>query len=416
VNILYLNNYHYLRGGAETIYLAELALMLERGNTAYSFSRKHPRNYPTPWNSFYPKDMLTDTTKPSLQAFLSLIQFFYSYQAKNSLQRMLKHIRPDIAHAHNIYGRLTTSVLDVLKKNNIPVVMTLHDTKLICPTYKFLKRGLICEECKGHLFYRAITNRCHKESFLASSIYAIESYFNYFTKKYVDSVSFFITPSLFLKKKMVQYGWDNERIVHVPNFVNTSSFVPVYSPGKYILYIGRLSPEKGVETLVRAYLKLQTDTIPLVIVGEGPLGNRLMALTATHPGVQFTGYLTGDSLKSAIQSSRAVIVPSICYENAPISILESFAFGKPVIGSRIGGIPEMIDDGVDGFLFESGNTEDLRDKFEYLLSMPLPQLKTMGQAARRKIEMRYTADLHYFGLMELYEKLSPCSLRQNKST
>jgi glycosyltransferase involved in cell wall biosynthesis len=404
MNILYLNNYNYLRGGSERVFLEEARLMEQNGNNVCIFARRHPNNLPSQYEKYFPRDMVTDSLKPSIDVLRSLSQLFYSREAKKGLASMLQGIRVDVAHAHNVYYRLTTSVLDLLRQRDVPVVMTLHDYKLLCPTYKFLSHGRICEDCKGHLFHMAIKNKCHKESFIASTIYAFESYLNQFFKKYQKSVKFFISPSLFLKNKFLQFGWPEERMIYVPNFINPSEFEPLYSPGKYFLYIGRISSEKGPTTLIQAFMKLSMKKAKLTVVGEAPLMSRLKFMAENYPLIQFLGYLSGNLVNEITRNARAVIVPSICYENAPLSILESFACGKPVIASRIGGIPEMIDDGVNGFLFEPGNEDDLREKLELILSMPDPQISEMGQAARQKVEKEYNAELHYERLMAVYHR------------
>jgi glycosyltransferase involved in cell wall biosynthesis len=207
-----------------------------------------------------------------------------------------------------------------------------------------------------------------------------------------------------LRKKFVEVGWHEEDIAYVPNFLVASEFEPRYSPGNYFLYLGRLSDEKGLSTLIEAFMNVTFDKTNLMIVGEGPIRNQLEKVAKADPRIRFTGYLSGNTLKETTRNALAVIVPSEWYENAPLSILESFAFGKPVIGSRIGGIPEMIDDGVNGLLFESGNADDLTKKLELLLSRPEKRIIEMGRAAREKIEQQYNVDLHYDRLMDIYRR------------
>jgi len=402
---LYINNYNYVRGGAESVFLAEADLMERNGNIVQIFSRKHPNNLPSKYDPFFPKEMATDSIKPTIAAIRSLLQIFYSLDAKNHLAKMLPEISVDVAHAHNIYGRLTTSVLDLLNKNNVPIVMTLHDYKIICPNYKLMHHGHICEDCKGNTYYMAPWNRCHKNSFFASSIYALETYFNYFFNKYRKNIRYFISPSIFLQKKLIDFGWSKQQIEYIPNFIEPIEFKPNFTPGNYFLYLGRLSSEKGLLTLIESFKKLTSDKASLKLVGGGPLRHQLETAAKSTPQIQFAGYLSGKALKNVIRDALAIIVPSEWYENAPISILEAFAFGKPVIGSRIGGIPEMIDEGVNGYLFEPGSGGDLREKIELILSLSDKQISEMGQAARQKVEREYSSDLHYERLMDLYNRV-----------
>ncbi|MFX0125918.1 MAG: glycosyltransferase family 4 protein [Candidatus Hodarchaeota archaeon] len=405
MKILYLNNFNYRRGGSENVFLDEAKVMEAHGHAVHIFAREHVENLPSKYDRYFPKAMFTTSLKPTISGLRNLLQLFYSWEAKRRLASMLQDIRIDVAHAHNIYGRLTTSVLDLLSERNVPILMTLHDYKLICPNYKLMFRGQICEDCKSGKFYMAMRNRCHKDNLIASAIYACETYFNERFQKYRKNVRFLIAPSLFMKAKFIEFDWPEEQIEYVPNFLFLSEFEPQFIPGNYFLYFGRLSSEKGIVTLINAFMKIKSENVKLLIVGEGPIRSQLEELASDDSRILFTGYLSGNILKDTTRNSLAVIVPSEWYENAPISILEALAFGKPVVGSRIGGIPEMIDDGVNGYLFEPPNVDDLREKLELVLSMPHKHISEMGQAARKTVERGYNAELHYERLMEIYYRV-----------
>jgi glycosyltransferase involved in cell wall biosynthesis len=299
---------------------------------------------------------------------------------------------------------LTSSVLDILSDRKIPAVMTLHDYKLACPSYKFMFKDHICEDCKGARYYKAIKNRCHKESYWASAAIAIESYINDWFKKYRNKIKYFISPSHFLKQKLIDFGWPEKQIKTVPNFLNLSEYKPNYAPGKYFLYLGRLSEEKGIRTLIKAFSELQHRHLKLLVVGDGPIRNKLEDLAKNDQRICFAGYLSGNSLLDVIRHSLAVVAPSEWYENAPISILEALACGKPVIGAAIGGIPEVIDDAGNGFLFESGNRDALWVALERLAEMDRAEIENMGRAARNTVEREHGTESHYRSLMEIYQK------------
>ena len=405
MNILYLNNYNYLRGGAESVFLAEAELMEKYGNKVHIFSRQHPNNLPSLYDRFFPREMMTESLKPTISGVRSLWQLFYNWGAKRGLAKMLQGTRIDVAHAHNIYGGLTTSVLDVLYKKNVPILMTIHDYKLICPNYKLIAKKRICEDCKSGKFYMAVRNSCHKDSLMASAIYAIETYFNEWFQKYRKNVRFLIAPSRFIKAKFIEFGWPEKHIEYIPNSLDLSKFEPQFTPGNYFLFLGRLSSEKGILTLINAFMKIKSKNVKFLIVGEGPMRNQLERQAKADSRIRFTGYLSGNALKETTRNALAVILPSEWYENAPISVLEAFALGKPVVGSRIGGIPEMIDEGVNGYLFEPGNVDDLRENIEFLLSMPDKQINEMGKAARQKAEREYNPELHYERLLDIYNRV-----------
>lgn len=404
MNILFLNNYHYLRGGSERVFFDEMQLLVQHGHKATAFARKHAEHISSECDNYFPADIKTDSIDLSWGALRTLKEIFYSGKAKGALDQLLKQFPPDIAHAHNIYGRLTTSVLDLLYEKGIPVLMTLHDYKLICPTYLLMCNGHICEDCKGGKFYMAVRNRCHKDSWLASAIYTLESYFNQWLGKYRRNIKLFIAPSLFMRDKFIEFGWPESQIEYIPNFIDLFEFPPQYERGDYFVCLGRLSSEKGLFTLVEAFKRVKFDNARLLLVGEGPIRRRLEKLANGDLRIRFTGYLSGNELRQTTRQSLAVIIPSECYENAPVSILESMALGKPVIASRIGGIPEMIVEGVNGYLFEPGSVDDLEEKIDLILSKPDSVIMEMGRSGRKKIERDHTSELHYERLMTVYRR------------
>jgi glycosyltransferase involved in cell wall biosynthesis len=320
------------------------------------------------------------------------------------LKTLIAAFKPDIAHVHNIYGRLTPSVLDLLTKKKIPIIMTLHDYKLVCPSYLFMHNGRVCEACIRDRFYMSVLKRCHKESYAASAIVALESYINKWLKKYRKNVGYYIAPSCFLKDKLIECRWPAQQIRHIPNFLNISKFDPQFIPGNYFLYLGRLSEEKGIDTLIQAFIGLNQEKIGLTIAGEGPMRGDLERLSHGNPAIKFTGYLSGEQLRKITQNALSIIIPSICYENAPISLLEAMAYGKPVIGARIGGIPEMIKDRVNGFLFEAGNCDALKIVMEHCANLPAARIEEIGRAAHNKVKNENSMDTHYGNLMEVYQE------------
>jgi glycosyltransferase involved in cell wall biosynthesis len=264
-----------------------------------------------------------------------------------------------------------------------------------------LLNGKLCERCKGRKFYNSLFTLCHKNNFLASATYTIESYFNLWFKKY-NWIRFLICPSMFSLKKHLEAGIPEKKLVHIPNFIKLQKFEPNYEPGDYILFVGRLSKEKGILTLLKAIKGLD---IELKIVGEGPMREEYEKHVRNEKitNVIFEGYKSGEELKRLYKNSAFVIFPSEWYENAPMTILETSAYGKPIIGSNIGGIPEMIINEKTGLVFKPGDYNELREKIKNLLSNP-SLIVQMGKDARKRAEEEYNAELHYKRLMEVYEK------------
>lgn len=398
--ILQANNFYYLRGGSERVMFEEQALLERNGHCVSGFSRKHPDNLSCEYLDYY-VDLVDIESLTSLAKIRQSFRLIRDKEAANKFDIVLKDCKPDIVHAHNIYGGLTTAVLDVAKKRNIPSVITLHDYKLICPSYLMLNRGKVCEDCKGRKFYHCLVNRCHKNSLIASVIYTAESYYNKWLKKW-DSVKYYICPSRFLLNKMAENGLPREKLVYIPNFVDPTGFTPSFEVGDYLLYVGRLSHEKGVFTLLKA---LKSLGIPLRIVGDGPVRQEAEEMVNQQglKNIIFEGYRSGEELANLFRNAAFLVMPSEWCENAPMTILEAFAYGKPVISSQIGGIPEMIEPNRTGMLFEAGNTDELRECIQTLWS-DKSLVFQMGKGARQKAESEFSPEEHYRKLKEVYRR------------
>ncbi|MBI1854215.1 MAG: glycosyltransferase [Planctomycetes bacterium] len=402
MNVLFLNNYHYLRGGSERVFFAEMEALRDRGHRVVSFARRHAGDVPSTYAELFPRDLETASVRFSLRSLRTAGEMLYSRESARAVERLLDHEKPDVAHAHNVYGRLTRSVIAALRRRGVPVVLTLHDYKLVCPTYRLVRRGRICEECRGGRFHRAVVSRCHKESIFGSSLVAFESAMNDAFWKDARNVRCFVAPSRFIRDKFVEFGWDRRRIVHIPNLVDVEHIEAHPQPGADFLYAGRLSEEKGVATLVRAFRET-SGSRRLRIAGSGPLESSLRELAAGDSRVEFVGHLGGADLAARIAAARAVIVPSEWYENAPLSVLEAFAHGKPVIAARIGGLIEQVADGERGLLFESGDIGALRAALDRVSTMPDARIEEMGGAARRFVEQHHSSAAHVDRLLALYE-------------
>jgi len=396
------NNYYYLKGGAERVLFEEKRILEANGHRVAVFSQTHPSNESSQYAGYFLpfKDWRNASWLGRVPTALSIM---YDRRTGRSFQRFLEAAEPDLVHAHNIYGGLTTSIIDAAQRRNVPVVMTLHDYKLICPSYLMLNRGSVCEDCRGTRFIHCLLNRCHKESLAASGVYCIESYLNRWLGKY-DAVRYFICPSRFSLKKHAEHGIPENRLLYIPNFINAAEHKAVYVEGGYALFVGRLSKEKGVGTLLRAAQNLD---VPVRIVGDGPLRTDYERYVKEHRMAHVTleGYKSGDDLKRLYANAAFLVIPSEWYENAPMTILEACAYGKPIIGSHIGGISEMIEPDQTGLLFAPADAGELAECMRALWRDKSLRVK-MGRAARDKVEREFSSQAHYERLMELYRTLS----------
>ncbi|MEP9410024.1 MAG: glycosyltransferase family 4 protein [Candidatus Brocadia sp.] len=421
LTILHSNKFHYFRGGAETVYLNTARIMESYGHRSVFFSMHHPQNLPCDTKDYFLPYVELNTNGHSVKNQMKTAgRILYSFEAKRLLSQLLDQYPVDIAHLHNIYHHISPSILSVLRKRKIPVVMTLHDYKMVCASYHLLLDHIKpCEACRGGRYFMAIQNRCVKKSLVKTLLSTMEMYFHHKALDIYDMVDIFIAPSRFLKDKLFDMGFRKE-MWYLPNYIDSEKFQVFKGDAqdenneKSVVYFGRLSPEKGLITLLEAIKMLRSrgmNNIAFKIIGDGPMRTFLESKVQGQGlhGIRLLGYKAGEELKDEIRKSLFAVLPSRCYENNPMSVIEAFALGKPVIGSRIGGIPELVKDNVTGLTFEPGNADDLRSGIEYLISHPA-RTGEMGKNARMFVEQELNARKYYEGLMEIYER----ALHHNK--
>lgn len=401
MKILLANKYFYIKGGAENSFFKTAELLEKKGHGISYFSMEHPNNFPTPYSEFFISNV--DYEKKGLGNKIDVsLKLLYSLEAREKIESLLSKEKPDVAHLNVIYHQISPSIIHSLKKYKIPIVMSLRDYKLACASYTMMARGSACEACKNGRYFQCFLRKCVKGSWDKSLLNTFEMYLHHSMLKLYDKIDIFISPSRFLKKKMGEMGFKG-RIAYLPNFVNLDDFCPDYSwEGKSIIYFGRLSGEKGLFTLFEALKDL--PKIKLKIVGEGPISEGLKSLAERKNmnNVKFYGYLNGARLQEEVRKSMFVVLPSEWYENNPRSIIEGFALGKPAVGARIGGIPELVIDDLTGLTFESGNPEDLKEKILSLANNPQNVMR-FGKNAREFAEKNLNQEIHYQKLMNIYK-------------
>lgn len=401
--ILSINNYHYRRGGSDVVYLDHAALMEEQGWSNGFFSMHHPKNFDTPWSKYFIDEIEFGHAYSIGQKLAMASKVVYSFEAQKKLKRLLQDFPADVAHLHCIYHHLSPSIIPTLRDAGVPVVMTAHDLKIACPAYKMLNDTGICEKCKGGNLLNVVKHRCVRGSLAASAIVMVESSVHRMLDTYQGKLDKVVVPSRFFMEKFIEWGWPRDKFAYIPNYVDSSRFEPGYEVGGYFLYFGRLAPEKGVATLMRA---AKAAGVKLKIAGTGPIESELHALQKELGGdIEFLGYRTGAELHNLIREARAMVLPSEWYENAPMSVLESFALGTPVVGADIGGIPEMVINGETGWTFESRNTDDLAALLSLLMAMPSEHIAQAGRAARNHVATNFNRAGYLQATLALYAAL-----------
>jgi glycosyltransferase involved in cell wall biosynthesis len=406
MKILLINKYHYLKGGAERAYFDTAKILENNGHDVAFFSMHHPENIPTEYEKYFIDEIRYDDGQSIYTKIKNAFKIFYNRPAARRLEKLIIDFKPDIAHLHNIYHQLSPSIIAVLKKHNIPVVMTLHDYKLISPNYHLLVRGEIWERSRPDKYYRCFFDRCVKDSYIKSLICTFESYLNRWSGIY-ESVDCFISPSRFLIEKFKEFGF-KKNIAYLPNplpeMPEKGDWPNDQIKNDYILFFGRLSREKGVDDLIKAFAKLE-NKIDLVIAGEGPEKNNLTKLVlslAKINNVYFLGHKQSQELQNIVANAKLVVVPSCWYENAPYSVIEAMSLGRPVVCAKIGGLAELIKDGENGFLFKAGDISDLTRVIDKCLGQEA-NLTAISTKAKNSVETKNNPARYYSELLALYQ-------------
>jgi len=401
VRILQANKYFYLRGGAER-YLFELTdLLMHRGHDVIPFSMRDPRNEPTPYSKYFVSPIQTEKVSFNWQGLRTAGRFLYSFEAKKKFRNLVEATAPSLVHLHNLYHQISSSPLEALSRKHLPIVMTLHDYHLLAPNYSLYHDGQICERGIKRPILSA-AHRCVKNSVLASLVCGLELAFNRSRRVYERNVKRFLAPSEFVKKLYVSAGFPKKKIITLPLFLNLKKYPLGALTQEAVTYVGRLSQEKGLITLLTAAKQL--PKIPFKIIGTGPEENRLRSLCEQWDltNVSFVGFLDGDRLLEEIRKASLVVAPSEWYETFGLSILEAMALGKTVIASRIGAYPELVREGETGLLFTPGDSNELAQQIKEVLNQP-SHLDRMGYRAREIVAEKYNQDLHYARLIEIYQ-------------
>lgn len=398
--ILLVNSYHYRRGGADVVYLEQGRLLREMGWRVSEFAMRHPKNEPSEFAEHFSEEIEYGHDYSAFAKLRHATKVIYSFEAARKIRELIRRERPDVVHAHNLYHHLSPSVLHAARQCDVPVLLTTHDLKLLCPAISMLSNGEICEECKVSGRFSVVRKRCLKGSLALSSLVFVESSLHALSGIYRNSIDRLISPSRFFIEKFEEWGWTGAPFSHIPNFADVESLTPSFEPGSHFLYFGRLSKEKGLVTLVDAAAK---SGVELWLVGVGPMEESLRRqVEASGARVRFCGFQRGAALWDLVRSSRAVVLPSEWYENAPLSILEAYACGKPALGARIGGIPEMIRPGETGDMFESGNSDDLARALSHYSQLPDAEVEAQGREARVWVERDFTIQRHVDRLIDAY--------------
>ena len=381
MKILITHNSYGKFSGEEAVVAAQKKLLTNNGHEVIGFDRSSAE---IPAMKF-----------GKLRALFSGI---YSFSSRRQLRTLLARHKPDIVHIHNLYPLISPSILPECKRVGVPVVMTVHNYRLVCPNGLHMTDGKVCEKCCDGREYQCLLNNC-EGSLFKSLGYFLRNYVARKLKLYKDNVTMYACLSEFQKQRLIDVGFATDQLAVIPNMTNVSEGDNKNVLGDYIGFIGRISPEKSIDTLISA-AKINND-IPFKAAGEYDLMPHLPEQAPDN--FEFLGNIPNENTPAFYQNSRFIVLCSTWFEGFPMILVEAMMQGKPVIASRIGGIPEIVDDGVTGLLFEPGNADDLAKKICYLWNNP-SVCKQMGQAGREKTLSQYSPEKYYQRLMAVYRK------------
>lgn len=394
--VLIVNKFYYRRGGDCVCTLNLEELLKRQGHETAVFAMKYPENLPNRWSEYWPEEV--DFGGGAGAKVKALKRTLGMGDVKSKFQALLRDFRPDVVHLNNIHSYLSPVLATLARKAGAKVVWTLHDYKLLCPSYSCLDpRGKVCERCfTGKL--PVLTQRCMKGSLAASAVAWIEAMW-WHRGGVEKNVDMFVCPSEFMRRKMMQGGWNEKKLTTLCNFV-APEMIDTYRSikadgerGEYYCYVGRLSKEKGVETLLATAAALPYK---LKVAGGGPLAEELKVKYDGCGSIEFLGHLNGEEVRTLLSGARFSVMPSEWYENNPLGVIESLCAGTPVVGANIGGIPELVTDG-RGETFESGNSRSLAEaikrQWEAKPDHGVIQKEALGE---------YSPEAHYRRLMSIY--------------
>jgi glycosyltransferase involved in cell wall biosynthesis len=390
MKILLSNKFYYPRGG-DCVYTINLEQLLQKyGHKTAIFAMQYPENLPNKWSKYFPSEVKFSA---GLGAVETILRPLGTKEVKQKFNALLDNFQPDVVHLNNIHSQLSPVIAQIAHERGIKVIWTIHDLKLLCPRYDCLRNGKeACELCFTDK-KQVLKNRCMKNSLFASYLAYLEA-IKWTREKLEEYTDIFICPSQFIANKMLQGGFDAKKIITLCNFIDVEKTQRTdYGKEDYYCFIGRLSNEKGIKTLVEAAKQLPFQ---LNVIGTGPLAEELQQ-SVKNENIDFTGYKQWGEIKEIVGKARFVVIPSEVNENNPLSIIEAQCLGTPVLGANIGGIPELIETGKTGMLFESRNVKDLKEKIEQMFTDTF-DYRTIAE----KAQQRYSAEKYYQEIIKIY--------------
>jgi glycosyltransferase involved in cell wall biosynthesis len=381
IRVLAVHNFYQYAGGEDVVFRAEAALLREMGHPVHEFT-------------------ITNDQINNRQPWSAAARVLWSSETYKKLQIVLRQFKPDVVHLHNFFPLISPSAYYACHQMGVPVVQTLHNYRLMCPAATLYRAGHICEDCLHLPFaWPGIEHACYRSSRAQSAGVAAMSALHRALGTWNNKVSAYIALTAFSRQKFIEGGLPAEKVVIKPNFVEDVLGQKEPDDG-YALFVGRLSPEKGLAVILQAW---QGMGIPLKIVGDGPLRILVESSQAENPDIKWLGFQTRENVIELMKRATMLVLASEWYENMPVTLLEAFMCGLPVIASRLGGMAEMIEHEKTGLLFAPGDPAELSKNVQRLWADVNLRVQ-ISRAARRTYEMKYTPAANYDQLISIYHQ------------
>ncbi len=415
MKILQIHKYYSKKrgGGSVSAFFETKELLEKKGHDVMVFSMQDTNNELSSECMYFANHFDIREAKNIFHKLWLVPRVIYNRDAVKKLDKLLTKQKPDVAHVHNIYHYLTPGIFSILKKHGVPIVFKLSDYHAICPNYKLFAHGRIDHSCENEKYYKLFLNKSINNSYSESFVAMIEGYINKWFGFY-DNIDIFTAPSEFMRELAISYGIPKEKIVILRNVLNFDAYTASRKKEKVFLYMGRISQEKGLVVAIEAMKLLKQKGIlgewKFIIAGKGPhekFLHEFVKKNNVEDVVKFVGFCQkgGDTWTRLMGTSAVAILPSVWYDNSPIAISESMAFGSPVIVSDCGGTKEMIEDGKSGFIFKTGDVADLANKMQKFINNN-ELVQSMGEKAKKHIRSLNNEEEYYQKLMEIYKKAS----------
>lgn len=407
MKIILVNYRYFISGGPERYYFNIKEVLEQNGHEVIPFSIKSSRNLPNGYEKYF-LDIVDDevyfaqSNKKSIKVILkSFERMFYSFEAKRKFGQLLRDTKPDLVYIMQMHNKISPSIIDAAKGQGVPVVHRISDFQYMCPNALFYNDAKgVCEDCLNGNKWHCVRNRCVLGSKVYSAI-KLGAKMLHDSMHITRKIDAFVVPSSFTLGKLAEYGIPTEKLHHIPTFFNLKEANPEVEYKPFVLFVGRIEKQKGLMTLVRAFVNTDYNLKIIGFSNDGYEDELKSYLNGKRHNIEFLGRMVFDDIVPYLKTCLCTVVPSEWYDNFPNVILESFAYKKAVVATDFGSLPELVKDGETGLTFEYRDEADLRRKIEYMFGNT-EKAQQMGDNAFSAVLSNYSPETHYNRLMQLF--------------